>query len=232
MSARISIRVEVQNFAVNADCNISSGVTAFAGPSGSGKSLTLSAIAGLVRPVNGVIELHHERVFDSERHLHVRSQDRQIGMVFQMPSLLNHRSPLDNVALAVVGESKDARRAQAHHWLERVGANHLVNKSTRELSGGESQRVSLARALAGGCRTLLLDEPFSALDRDSRTALRQLVVDLVADESLTAIVVTHDVDDIVAMAHTVVLFEPGSTVGVHPVDSTSPDSVLRILSRR
>lgn len=232
MSARFSMCVEVPNFSVTANCELSSGVTAFAGPSGSGKSLTLSAIAGLVRPQHGVIELDNERVFDSQANLHVRSQDRHIGMVFQMPSLLHHRSPLDNVALAVVGEKKVVRRARAHDWLERVGADHLVNKTTRELSGGERQRISLARALAGGCRTLLLDEPFSALDRDSRRQLRRLLVDIVAEQSLTAIVVTHDVDDIVEMADTVVLFEPGATVGVYPVDSTSPESVIKILGRR
>lgn len=232
MSMRVSIQVEVPDFSVSADCNISSGVTAFAGPSGSGKSLTLSAIAGLVRPQSGIIDLNNERVFDSQTDLHVRSQDRHIGMVFQMPSLLHHRSPLDNVALAIVGERKDVRRARAHDWLERVGARHLVSKTTRELSGGERQRIALARALATGCRTLLLDEPFSALDRESRTALRQLVVDLVAEESLTAVVVTHDVEDIVEMAETVVLFEPGATVGVYPVDSSSSESVIKILSRR
>ena len=153
-------------------------------------------------------------------------------MVFQLPALLHHRSPLDNVALGVVNEKRHVRREIALRWLKRVGAEHLAEKNTRQLSGGERQRISLARALAGGCRLLLLDEPFSALDRDSRHQLRQLVIDIVRQENLTAVIVSHDIDDIAEMANSVVLFEPGSTVGQFTVDPSSPDSVLKILGHR
>ena len=147
-------------------------------------------------------------------------------------SLLDHRSPLDNVALAIVGQKKNLRRETAMHWLQRVGAEHLAAKNTRQLSGGERQRISLARALVNGCTVLLLDEPFTALDRHSRSSLRELVVEIAESENLTAVVVSHDVEDIVAMATKVVLFEPGATVGAFEVERGNPASVLDVLGRQ
>ena len=222
MSVHVQVDIAVRDFAVRAQCDVPSGVTAFTGPSGAGKSLTLAAIAGLVRPENGRIEIN----------VHVRSQARGIGMVFQAPSLLDHRSPLDNVALAIVGQKKNLRRETAMHWLQRVGAEHLAAKNTRQLSGGERQRISLARALVNGCTVLLLDEPFTALDRHSRSSLRELVVEIAESENLTAVVVSHDVEDIVAMATKVVLFEPGATVGAFEVERGNPASVLDVLGRQ
>lgn len=232
MSIEVRMRVEVPGFSVEAECSVANGITAFAGPSGSGKSLTLAAIAGLVRPVSGHIAIDGQHVFDSSTNIHVRTQDRHIGMVFQLPSLLSHRSALDNVALAVVNEKKSVRREKAREWLHRVGADRLTSRDTRELSGGERQRVALARALVNGSRVLLLDEPFSALDLESRAELRALVIDLVQQENLTAVLVSHDIEDIAEMASTVVLFEPGSTVGTYLIDRSSPESVIKILSRR
>jgi molybdate transport system ATP-binding protein len=232
MSLHVHVDIAVRGFTVHAQCDVSSGITAFTGPSGAGKSLTLAAIAGLVRPESGRIEIHGECVFDSTQDVHVRSQERGIGMVFQAPSLLDHRNPVDNVALAVAGQKKNERRERAMHWLQRVGAQHLATKNTRQLSGGERQRVSLARALVNSCSVLLLDEPFTALDRESRSSLRHLVVEIAESENLTAIVVTHDVEDIVAMATQVVLFEPGATVGMYAVERGNPASVLDVLGRQ
>jgi molybdate transport system ATP-binding protein len=232
MSVHVDVDIAVRGFRVHAQCDVSSGITAFTGPSGAGKSLTLAAVAGLVRPERGRIDINGECVFDSTQDVHVRSQERGIGMMFQAPSLLDHRTPLDNVALAVAGHKKSARREMAMHWLQRVGAQHLATKNTRQLSGGERQRVSLARALVNSCSVLLLDEPFTALDRESRSALRQLVVEIAGSENLTAIVVTHDVEDIVAMATQVVLFEPGATVGMFAAERGNPDSVLDVLGRQ
>jgi molybdate transport system ATP-binding protein len=232
MSVQLHVDIAVPGFTVHAQCDIPTGITAFTGPSGAGKSLTLAAIAGLVRPASGHIDINGSRVFDGEKDLHIRSQERGIGMVFQAPSLLDHRSPIDNVALAIAGQKKNSRRELAMHWLERVGAGHLASKNTRQLSGGERQRISLARALVNHCKVLLLDEPFTALDRHSRSAMRQLVMDLAESENLTAVIVSHDVDDIVAMATHIVLFEPGTTVGTYAIERGNSGSVLDVLSQR
>jgi molybdate transport system ATP-binding protein len=216
-STTIAVDCEVTagQFTVRATFDVSPGITALFGPSGSGKSITLSTIAGLLRPHSGTILLNNTIVADPAHNIHIPTQQRNIGMVFQHAALLPHRSPLDNVAMAVHGQSpqhkKQQRREIAMHWLERVQADHLARANTTTLSGGEQQRVALARALASAPRALLLDEPFSALDYSTRDALRELIQELVQEHSLTALLVTHDVDDVTHLANRVVTFEPGAT---------------------
>jgi len=208
----LDIRVEVPNFGVDATFSAATGITVLSGPSGSGKSLTLAAIAGTLRPARGVIKVDDVVFADVEGGVHVRSQDRRLGVVYQHAALLDHRSPLDNVMLAVREGDGASRRSTALALLERVGAAGLARAKTRLLSGGERQRVALARAMAGTPRLLLLDEPFSSLDASSRAELRGLLKSLVAEHRLIALVVTHDQADVDALADCVVVYEPGRTV--------------------
>jgi molybdate transport system ATP-binding protein len=216
-------------FSVTASFCTGPGITALFGPSGSGKSVTLAAVAGLLRPTRGVITIGGDVVADAERRVHVPTQDRHLGFVFQHAALLPHRSPLDNVALAVRDGDRAQRRGRAAGWLDRVQAGHLTASPTRTLSGGEQQRVALARALAGSPRVLLLDEPFSALDQPTRQALRHLVRDLVDTHGLTALLVTHDLDDIAHLADRVVLYEPGRTTAVHELGGAGVEQLPRLL---
>jgi molybdate transport system ATP-binding protein len=217
-------------FQVRAAFDAEPGITALFGPSGAGKSVTLMTIAGLLRPSSGTVAISGRTVDDPASGLHVPPQDRRIGMVFQSPSLLPHRSPLDNVAIGVrLPGGRSSRRLLARGWLERVLAGHLAAAPTTTLSGGEQQRVALARALAGQPHLLLLDEPFSALDLGTRRALRSLIRRLVDDEKVAALIVTHDLDDIVAIADQVVVYEPGETVGIHPLQPGAPDRVTKAL---
>ena len=209
---RVDVRVEVPGVGVDATFTASNGVTVLSGPSGSGKSLTLAAIAGTLRPVRGVIRLDDVVFADVDSRIHVRSQDRRLGVVYQHAALLDHRSPLDNVALAVRDGDAALRRSSAMELLARVGAGSLADAKTRSLSGGERQRIALARAMAGSPRLLLLDEPFSSLDSASRAELRALLKELVAEHRLIALVVTHDQADVDALADRVVVYEPGRTV--------------------
>ncbi|CAA9219656.1 MAG: Molybdenum ABC transporter ATP-binding protein ModC [uncultured Acidimicrobiales bacterium] len=225
----VDITTTVGAFTVTADFTASAGITALFGPSGSGKSVTLATVAGLLRPDRGTIALGDSVVADPARGVHVPTQDRRLGMVFQHAGLLPHRSPLDNVAIAVRTGNRTRRRELAGSWLDRVHAGHLATTPTATLSGGEQQRIALARALAGQPRLLLLDEPFSALDQPTRRSLRQLVRDLVDAHDLTAIVVTHDLDDIAHLADRVVLYEPGSTTTSHDLEPDRPDELLRLL---
>jgi len=208
----VDIRVEVPNFGVDATFSAATGITVLSGPSGSGKSLTLAAIAGTLRPARGVIRVDNVVFADVEGGVHVRSQDRRLGVVYQHAALLDHRSPLDNVMLAVREGDEASRRSTAMALLERVGAAGLARAKTRLLSGGERQRVALARAMAGTPRLLLLDEPFSSLDASSRAEMRGLLKALVVEHRLIALVVTHDQADVDALADRVVVYEPGRTV--------------------
>lgn len=208
----VDIRVEVPNFGVDATFSAATGITVLSGPSGSGKSLTLAAIAGTLRPARGVIRVDNVVFADVEGGVHVRSQDRRLGVVYQHAALLDHRSPLDNVMLAVREGDEASRRSTAMALLERVGAAGLARAKSRLLSGGERQRVALARAMAGAPRLLLLDEPFSSLDASSRAEMRGLLKALVVEHPLIALVVTHDQADVDALADRVVVYEPGRTV--------------------
>jgi molybdate transport system ATP-binding protein len=227
---RLDARVAAGSFTVDASYEAGAGVTALWGPSGSGKSVTLAAVAGLLRPVTGTVVLHGRTVADAERGVHVSSQERRVGMVFQHAALLDHRSPLDNVALAVRGvRRRGERRAEAARWLEHVHAGHLAQARTATLSGGEQQRVALARALAGGPALLLLDEPFTGLDQATRASLRALVARLVGELGIPALLVTHDPEDVVALASRVVRFEPGRTVGADDLAPGDRRGVARLL---
>lgn len=219
----------VGGFTVSAAFEATKGVTALFGPSGSGKSMTLASIAGLLRPQKGSVEIGGTVVADAAAGIHVPTQARRLGMVFQSAALLPHRSPLDNVGVAIHGQSRSARRDAAREWLARVHADQLADAPTATLSGGEQQRVALARALAGRPQVLLLDEPFSALDLPTRKSLRQLVRDLVDTHDLTALVVTHDLDDIAHLADTVVLYEPGRSTASHDVVGVAPEALPRLL---
>lgn len=211
----LDCNIQAGNFTVTAQCVLPPGITAFFGPSGSGKSVTLSAIAGLRRPNSGTITFNDTVIADPSNNIHVPSQERHIGMVFQNAALLPHRDPLDNVAFAIGGHtrrmSRTERRKHARQLLSTVRAEHLATNRASTLSGGEQQRVALARALAGNPNVLLLDEPFSALDFTSRQLLRTVVKDVVQDQHLTAVLVTHDVEDVIQLADHVITFQPGKT---------------------
>jgi molybdate transport system ATP-binding protein len=136
---RIDATTASGSFRVQAKFSAGAGVTALFGPSGSGKSVTLATLAGLLRPTDGVISLGGQTVADAATKLHVPTQARRIGMVFQHSSLIPHRSPLDNVALGVPTGNRATRRAMAQELLDRVHAGHLATSPTSTLSGGEDR---------------------------------------------------------------------------------------------
>ena len=181
------VALRVGDFALRRTFRTGRGLTAMVGPSGSGKSLTLALIAGLRRPKMGTIHLDGTLV--AADRVHVRTQDRGVGMVFQDGLLLPHRSCLDNVMMA------GALPSAAIELLSLVGAKHLSRAEPVRLSGGERQRVALARALAGSPRLLLLDEPFSALDASTRVVMRRLLREVLDERGVPALLVTHDKDD-------------------------------------
>ena len=208
----VDVSVVVPGFRVDAQFEAPSGITVLSGPSGSGKSLSLHAVAGTVRPERGTITCGGVVYVDTARGVHLRSQDRRLGMVYQHAALLDHRSPVENVALAVREGDRASKRVAAFGMLHQVGAHALVDAKTRSLSGGERQRVALARALAGKPSVLLLDEPFSSLDAESREQMRSLLRTLVTERQVIALVVTHDQADVDALADRIVHYEPGRTV--------------------
>jgi molybdate transport system ATP-binding protein len=224
VSLAVDVRHRVGDFSLVADFSVPADLAVLFGPSGAGKSLTLRLVAGLEQPTEGRVVLRDELLTDTAAGVQVRPRHRGVGMVFQQPLLLPHRNALRNVLLAVPGADRHQRRRTAAAWLERVGAAELADRRPGQLSGGQQQRIALARALAGRPRLLLLDEPFSALDLPVRRRLRQLVRELVDAEQVPAVFVTHDRDEVTALADRVVLAEPGWITRV-----TSPEKALAVL---
>jgi molybdate transport system ATP-binding protein len=150
--------------------------------------------------------------------MYVSTQERRIGMVFQDGLLLPHRSVLDNVALAVRQTSgRQARRAVARTWLERVGAEQFADRRPGSLSGGQRQRVALARGLAGEPALVLLDEPLSALDSAVRRELRTLIREVILSSGVPAVLVTHDGEEAEELGDVVIAYNDGRVTGVRMV---------------
>jgi molybdate transport system ATP-binding protein len=168
------------------------GTVALVGPSGAGKTSVLRAVAGLVRPSSGRIALGDDVWVDSARGVFLPPDRRRVGLVFQEYALFPHMTVRENVAYAGAG--------RADEYLERFRISHLAKARTTELSGGERQRVALARALAREPGVLLLDEPLSALDAHTKSAVRAELRELLADLALPTLLVTHDFEDAAALS--------------------------------
>ncbi len=218
----------IGDFELDVAFAVESGISVLFGPSGAGKSLTLALIAGLLRPDTGTIEISGEVVTDCARRVYVSTQHRRIGMVFQDGLLLPHRTVLDNVALAVrQAKGRSARRAVAHSWLERVGADEFAHRHPGSLSGGQRQRVALARGLAGDPALVLLDEPLSALDAAVRSELRQLIRDVIISSGVPAVLVTHDADEAEELGDAVIAYLDGRVTGQRTIERGAEPSPPR-----
>jgi molybdate transport system ATP-binding protein len=188
-------------------------VVAVIGPNGAGKSTLLRALAGLI-PSRGDIRVGGESWSRPPRPV----RDRAVGMAFQDRLLFPHLTALDNVAFGPRsrGVPREHAEAVARDWLDRFGVGELASRRPRELSGGQAQRVSIARALATGPRLLLLDEPFAGLDIGVATALRvELARHLASYDGIT-LLVTHDAIDALTLADQVWVLDAGTVAQVGP----------------
>jgi sulfate/thiosulfate transport system ATP-binding protein len=180
-------------------------ITALLGPSGSGKSTVLRMIAGLEEPTEGRILLAGiEQTYKSV-------QERRVGFVFQHYALFRHMTVRKNVAfgLSVRKESKADQTKRVDELLELVQLDQFADRYPDQLSGGQRQRVALARALAPRPEVLLLDEPFGALDARVRQDLRRWLDDLHRELGVTSLLVTHDQEEALELAHKVVVMHEG-----------------------
>ena len=180
-------------------------ITALLGPSGSGKSTVLRAIAGLERPTAGRVTIAGEDQTEAS------VQDRRVGFVFQHYALFRHMSVRENVAfgLSVRKVEKADQRKRVDELLELVQLGPFADRYPHHLSGGQRQRVALARALAPRPRVLLLDEPFGALDARVRQDLRHWLDRLHRELGVTSLLVTHDQEEALELANTVVVMHRG-----------------------
>lgn len=189
------------------------GVTILFGPSGSGKSTALAAIAGLIRPSSGRVTLGDETWFDSEKNVDCPVHRRGLAFVFQSLALFPHKTAVGNVVYGMDrGIERAERRERAIKVLERLKVGHLADRRPATFSGGEAQRVAVARAFAMRPRIVLLDEPFSAMDRQLRHELTVDVRGFVDELNVPLIHVTHHRAEARALGDRVILLQQGRVV--------------------
>ncbi|MDC0195981.1 ABC transporter ATP-binding protein [Gammaproteobacteria bacterium] len=177
------------------------------GPSGCGKTSTLRLIAGLETPSSGSIYIGEKCVSDNK--VFVEPHKRDIGFLFQDFALFPHLTAKENIAWGLSGGEKRKREIRIQELLEQTSLNEHKDKYPHELSGGEQQRVSLARALAPRPRLMLLDEPFSSLDTNLRQAIRDETIQILKETDTTAIMVTHDPEEAMLIADKIILMNKG-----------------------
>jgi iron(III) transport system ATP-binding protein len=187
------------------------------GHSGCGKTTLLRVAAGIERPTAGRVLLDTQEVSGERRF--VPPEARGVGLMFQDYALFPHMSILDNVMFGLKGLAKADALASAKRALSRVGLERLMDEFPHVLSGGEQQRVALARAIAPRPGVLLMDEPFSNLDRRLRDQIREETVAILRETGATTIVVTHDPEEAMRIADRIVLMRAGRIVQEGPAEA-------------
>jgi molybdate transport system ATP-binding protein len=204
-----------------------SGITALYGQSGAGKTSVVNAFAGLLRPDRGRIVVAGEILFDSERGIDRRPEDRRLGYVFQEGLLFPHYSVRGNLLYGHRGGAGDFDAV-----VKLLGLGPLLERRPGALSGGEKQRVALGRALLAAPRLLLMDEPLSALDPARKAEILPFIERLRDEMKIPIVYVTHQMEEIVRLADTLVLMSEGQIAAVGSVEELTSRMDLRQLTGR
>lgn len=206
-----------ENQAREALCNVSfeladGKLLALVGESGSGKSTLLRAIAGLEQPKSGTIEINGKIVFSEKQN--TPPQDRKVGLVFQEYALFPHLNAASNIAFGLPKHKKNHSKTIVADMLETVGLKNMGSRYPHQLSGGEQQRIALARAIVAEPSLLLLDEPFSNMDESLKDQLRDEVINILKKINTTTILVTHDARDALSVADLIAVMRSGQLMQV------------------
>ncbi len=225
--------IEAAGFALDAAFTApGDGVTALFGPSGCGKSTVLLAVAGLLRPEAGRVALGGEALLDTARGVFLPPERRRCGVVFQDSRLFPHLSVEGNLRYGLRRAPRGATGAGFEEVVALLGLGPLLGRRPGGLSGGERQRVALGRALLARPRLLLMDEPLAALDAARRAEVLPFLARLRAAARLPILYVTHALDEVDALADTLVLMEGGRVLAAGPAEALSTRTDLPLAARR
>lgn len=217
VSVRKRLTSRGRDFCLAVDFETDNGIVVIFGPSGSGKSLTLQAIAGLLTPDDGHIRIGAHVVFDARSGVDLPARQRRLGYVFQDYALFPHLNVRDNVGFPIArgfpARLDGGGQARVMAMLELFEIGHLAGMHPSQLSGGQRQRVALARALIIQPQLLLLDEPFNALDPLLRDRMRNELLAWRERFGLPMVLITHDPDDVAALASQVLIYREGRVSG-------------------
>jgi molybdate transport system ATP-binding protein len=221
-------------FALDLEIRAAAGITVLFGPSGAGKTLTLEAIAGFVRPDSGRILLDDVILFDAAAQVNIPPRRRHCGYVFQNYALFPHMTLRQNLLFAADRMRRLERHRRVGEMLERFQLAAVAGRRPHEVSGGEKQRCSIARALIGEPRLLLLDEPARGLDAPLRASLYALLRQVRAGFNIPILLVTHDLDEAFALGEHMLVIQDGRVVQSGPprrvLDEPASVDVARLLA--
>jgi molybdate transport system ATP-binding protein len=219
------IRLDVEFFCGEGE------LLALVGPSGAGKTTTLRAIAGLYHPREGSVTCDGSTWLETSRGLDLPPHRRRVGLVFQSYALFPHMTALGNVTAAMGHRPAGERAARGRELLALVHLDGLEQRRPADLSGGQQQRVAMARALAREPAVLLLDEPFSAVDRRTRRKLHTELAELRRAVRIPIVLVTHDIDEAAGLADRMCVIDCGETLQTgRPADLLSAPASARVAS--
>jgi molybdate transport system ATP-binding protein len=237
IQARIACRFpggkESAGFSLDVEFQAAVGVTVLFGPSGAGKTLTLDAIAGFVKPDAGRILVDDQILFDAQSGVNLPPRRRSCGYVFQNYALFPHMTLRANLTFAVDRLPRLERHRRVNEILERFHLKDVAGRRPHEVSGGEQQRCSIARALIGAPKLLLLDEPARGLDAPLRDSLYQVLRQVRAEFNLPVLLVTHDLDECFTLGDEMLVLRDGRVVQSGPprkvLDQPANVEVARLL---
>ena len=207
----VDIEKRLDRFILKARFTCENTTLALFGASGAGKSITLKCIAGIEKPDRGVIQLDEKVLFDSEKKINLPPQKRQVGYLFQDYALFPNMTVKGNILSGMRKLPKTERDIKLKQLIGQFRLDGMENRRPDTLSGGEKQRVALARIFASFPRVLLLDEPFSSLDTMLKLQLIPYIREVVADFGGETIFVSHDADEVRQMCNTLIPISDGVT---------------------
>lgn len=207
----LDIVKKLHSFDLNCGFAIDNEVVALQGPSGSGKTTILDCISGIKTPDEGTIKIDDKILFSSSDNMNLPIKDRHIGYLFQNYALFPHMTVAENILFGVKN-AKDYNMDYIKYITEIFKIEHLKNRKPNHISGGEKQRVALARALAVKPNILLLDEPFSALDKDTKGIVYKEFLQYKKEFKISIILVTHDTYESEMLADRIISIKDGMCV--------------------
>ena len=223
----VSIRHRQGRFLLEAEFSLASPWTVIFGPSGAGKTTLLRIVAGLIHPDSGRIQLDGTLLLDTANRLSVPPGRRAIGLVSQQPALFPHLTARQNIAFGIRHLDPSRRSARVLEMLRLFGAEGVANQPASQLSGGESKRVALARALAPAPKFLLLDEPLAGLDDASAHDILSRLLAL----DVRVLYVSHDLAEIWRLPAGVVFLDGGRVTAVGPLQQILAPHRERLLTQ-
>lgn len=212
MSLYIDIEKHLSSFNLDVHFEHENGILGFLGASGSGKSMTLKSIAGLVAPSQGKIVVNNKIFYNSEAKINLTPQERKVGYLFQNYALFPNMNIIDNIEIGASNLKDTEKKTLSKDYIKRLGLSGLEKRYPWQLSGGQQQRVALARALIISPDILLLDEPFSALDQHLRNNLEKELMSILKNYNGNVIFVTHDIAEAYRVCEDIIVYENGKSL--------------------